>query len=157
MILAAFVFIGNPIRRAILSVGIIVFLATTNHGIYLPFSRRALHFLGPDRRSCSRAQPNHPEIGSVTALFASAAFSMCVWSFLPSIRPNPSSPEGTVPSPVLHLLLEASSEPWKSLPARDRTRVGKLQGLGPCPCAHLDRQFWAQREIPGDTGRTCPR
>lgn len=47
MILTAFVFIGNPIRQAIVSVWIIVFLATTNHGTYLPFSRRALHFLGP--------------------------------------------------------------------------------------------------------------
>lgn len=49
MILTVFVFIGNPIRQAIVSVWIIVFLATTNHGTYLPFSRRALHFLGPDR------------------------------------------------------------------------------------------------------------
>lgn len=57
-----FVFIGNPIRRAIVSVWIIVFLVTTNHGTYLPFSWIALLFLGPNHQSCSRAQPEHPEM-----------------------------------------------------------------------------------------------
>lgn len=102
MILTAFVIIGNPIRQAIVSVWIIVFLATINHGTYLPFSRRDLHFLRPDRQSCSRAQPNHPEIGSVTELFGSAAFSMCIWSLLPPTCPNLCSREGTIPSPVHH-------------------------------------------------------
>lgn len=131
----------------------IVFLATINHGTYLPFSRRALHFLGPNRQSCSRAQPNHPEIGSVTSIFGSTAFSMCIWSLLPPSCPNPSS---IILSPVHHLLLEASSEPWKLLMARDRTRVGKFQGLGPCSSAHVDCQFWAQRGILGETERNWP-
>lgn len=81
MILPAFVFIGNPIRQAMVSLWIIVFLATTNHGTYLPFSSRALPFLGLNRQSCSRAQPNHPEIGSITALSVQQLFRCVFGSF----------------------------------------------------------------------------
>lgn len=133
-------------------------ILSNNQPRYLsPLLPQSFAFPGsPDRQSCSRDQPNHPEIGSVTSIFGSTAFSMCIWSLLLPTCPNPSSHESIILSLVHPLLLEASSEPWKFLMARDRTRVGKFQGLGPCSSAHVDCHFLAQRGILGETERKWP-
>lgn len=64
--------------------------------------------------------------------------------------------EGIGPNPMHHLLSETSPEPWKLLTARDRTRVGKLTGLGLRSCAHADCQIWGQRGILGESARNWP-